>query len=694
MQTTGPQIRTDTSGEYSTGGPGAHEAWAGIGHLGGRRRRYTARFSYLSLMALLSLEGAELAFGHVPLLDRVDLAIEAGERLALIGRNGAGKSSLIAILAGTLAPDDGQCRRIAGLRVALVAQEPDFPTGVSIFEAVAAGLGDSAQRLIEYHRLGQALAEGADGGDILERMSALQQALEHEGAWQLDHRVEKLLSAFGLAGDRPIASLSGGLRKRVALARALAGEPDLLLLDEPTNHLDLDGITWLEDWLKTYRGAAVVVTHDRRFLDVVATRVIELDRGRLASYPGNFSAYRRRKDEELEAEAKQAARAGKLLAEEETWIRQGVEARRTRARFRVERLQRLRQERAARRERLGAVHMRAVRGEASGRLVAELERVHVGFGGRPVVRDFSCRIMRGDKVGLIGPNGSGKTTLLRLLLGELEPDAGSVRLGTRLEIAYFDQLRAQLDPAATLAEVISPGSEYVEIGGRRQHVIGYLGDFLFPPARALAPVASLSGGEKNRLLLARLFARPANLIVLDEPTNDLDIETLELLEALLADYDGSVILVSHDRAFLDAVVTQTIAYEGGGCWREYAGGYDDWVRARGSALPPWQVSDNAAKSVPRPADAAPNLAPSRHDEPEPAARPGKRSWKMQRELEALPGRIEALEAEQAAHTAELSDATLYRENPERARACAARLHELEAELAECYRRWQELEQAG
>ncbi len=630
-------------------------------------------------MPLITLDNACLAFGDLPLLDHTALVVEPGERLALIGRNGTGKSSLLKILAGDAALDDGTVWRQPGTKIAYVAQEPQFAAGARVFDAIAQGLGELSQLLIDYHDVAEAVAHGDESK--LDRMAELQDALEHHQAWRFEQRIEQALVRLNLPGDATVESLSGGMLKRVALARALVAEPDMLLLDEPTNHLDLDGIAWLEALLNDFRGASLVITHDRRFLDSFATRIIELDRGLLRSYPGRYAQYVARKADELAAEALESARADKLLAQEEVWIRKGVEARRTRAQFRVKRLDELRARREARREQMGRARIGLDRGEASGELVAELEGVSKRFGDRPIVRDFSTRIVRGDKVGLIGPNGAGKTTLLKLILGQLEPDEGRVRTGSRIQVAYFDQFRTQLDESATLAEVISPGSDFVEIGGKRTHVIGYLGDFLFPPQRARAKVESLSGGERNRLLLARLFARPANVLVLDEPTNDLDMETLDLLEQLLQDYDGTVLLVSHDRAFLDAVVTQTIAYEGDGRWREYVGGYSDWIAQRPAA--PASPAAAPAKSAP----AAPAAAPVKADKPA-AAPKSKLSFKEQKELDSLPDRIAALEDEQSTLTARLSSGALA--GPEAA-AVSARLGALAAEIDAAMLRWEELE---
>ncbi|MDR2030722.1 MAG: ATP-binding cassette domain-containing protein [Azoarcus sp.] len=626
-------------------------------------------------MPILTVDNACLAYGHVDLLDHVSFQLDAGERVALIGRNGAGKSSLLRALAGQAALDDGTIWRQPDLSIAYVPQEADFPPGRDVYTTVADGLGEIARLLADYHAASASVTEANDGGAALERLTALQQAIEAADGWHLKRRVEQALAALGLEGATPLASLSGGGIKRVALARALVAEPRLLLLDEPTNHLDLDGILWLEELIQSFAGTVVVITHDRVFMDHVATRIVELDRGRLANYPGRFVDYQRRKAGELEAEARAEARFDKLLAQEEIWIRKGVEARRTRDEGRVRRLEALRRARAARRERLGQAHLALERGEKSGQMVAELAHVGKSYGDRTVVRDFSTRILRGDRVGIMGPNGAGKTTLLKLILGELAPDAGSIRRGARLAVAYFDQMRARLDPDLPLTEVISPGSDYIDIDGKQRHVIGYLGDFLFAPQRARSPVRSLSGGERNRLLLARLFARPANVLVLDEPTNDLDIETLDLLEELLSGYDGTLFLVSHDRAFLDSVVTQVIAAEGGGCWEEYAGGYEEWRR----------VQDERATA--RRAAAPPHPLPSSP----PSGRGGKLGFNEKRELAALPDRIAALESEEAALQARLADPALYRGASQEVPRLNARLAAIAAELDAALARWEELE---
>ena len=631
-------------------------------------------------MPLVTLDGACLAFGHVALLDHAGLTLDSGERVALIGRNGSGKTSLLKVIAGLQPLDGGTLWREAGLRIALVAQEPVLDPGQTVFEAVAQGAGEVRGVLLEYHELSQRLAATPDAA-ALDRLHEVQHALEHADGWSVNSRIESILTRLGLAADAVVGQLSGGIRKRVALAQALAAAPEVLLLDEPTNHLDIAAIEWLEALIRDFAGCVVFVTHDRRFLDNVATRVIELDRGRLASFSGGFAEYQRRKEEMLHAEAVASARFDKLLAQEEVWVRKGIEARRTRNEGRVRRLEQLRRERAARRERVGRVSFAVDAGERSGQMVVEFRDVNKRFADRRVIGGFSTRILRGDKVGLIGANGCGKTTLLKLILGELAPDSGSVRRGTRLAVAYFDQLREQLDEDATLIEVISQGSEYVEVAGARKHVIGYLGEFLFPPQRARAKVSSLSGGERNRLLLARLFTRPANVLVLDEPTNDLDIETLELLEALLQDYNGTLFVVSHDRTFLDNVVTQVVAFEGDGLLREYAGGYSDWERQRRAEPAP---VDNA---MPRPARKTASAA--RIDtRPAPKAR---LSHKEIREIEALPQKISVLEEEQAKITAELADPLLYRDVPERVRALRSRYSAVEDELMLCLARWEELE---
>ncbi len=628
-------------------------------------------------MPLLTLDQVSLAFGHVPLLDHVDLVVERGDRFGLIGRNGAGKSTLMGVLAARLEPDDGQVWRAPGLRMALVGQEPALDAEATVFEAVAAGLGDTRDALVEWHAATASLANPqVDVDAVLARMGVLQAALESGDGWRLKSRVETTLSRLGLDPDGRVATLSGGQRKRVALAQAMVVDPDLLLLDEPTNHLDVESIEWLEESIEQWTGAVVVVTHDRRFLDRVARGILELDRGRLRSYPGRYAEYRVRKAQQLEQEAVEQAKFDKVLAQEEVWIRKGIEARRTRNEGRVRRLEQLRLQRAARRDRAGQVQLAVDAGERSGRLVAEFEGATVRFGDRTIVDRFDGRVLRGERIGLVGANGAGKSTFIRLLLGEIEPVAGRVRRGTKLAVAYFDQFRTQLDPEAAVRDVISPGSDWIEIGGVRKHVMSYLGEFLFAPERARSPVKSLSGGERNRLLLARLFARTANVLVLDEPTNDLDIDTLELLEALIGEYDGTVILVSHDREFLDNIVETVIAFEGNGRLAQYVGGYDDWKRQRPGH---------------RPAAAAAKPDPVRAEPPRARAAKTGLSFKEQKELEALPARIEALEAEQATLTALLGDADAYRRDPEAVVRAQRRFAEVEAASAQAYAQWEALE---
>ncbi|WP_225785295.1 ATP-binding cassette domain-containing protein [Xenophilus sp. Marseille-Q4582] len=634
-------------------------------------------------MALLTLLNAQLAFGHVALLDHADFSLQEAERVGLIGRNGAGKSSLLKILGGLESPDDGQLQMQTGLRIAYVHQEPLLESDATVFDAVSAGLAPVIALRARY------LAH-----DPADDLDALQTQIEALGGWTWEQRVDETLQRLHLRSDARVGTLSGGMRKRVALAQALVSTPDVLLLDEPTNHLDLDSIEWLEQLLLDFKGSVVTITHDRAFLDRVATRIVELDRGQLRSYPGNFAQYQVQKAEQLAQESVIHAKADKLLAQEEVWIRKGVEARRTRSQSRIGRLEALRQKRQTRREALGRVSMDVASGLPSGKIVAELQHVSKHYGDRCIVRDFTATVLRGDKVGLIGPNGAGKTTLLKLILGELAADSGQVRQGANLQVAYFDQMREALQLDATLEDFISPGSEWIEIGQQRKHVKSYLSDFLFSPARSRSPVRSLSGGERNRLLLARLFARPANVLVLDEPTNDLDIDTLELLEELLQDYDGTVFLVSHDRTFLDNVVTSTIAYEGEGRWREYEGGVQDWLtqsrRARDIAAAAQKAAAPAA-AAPAPASAPAPAARTDSPAAAPAAR-RKLSYKEQRELDALPAQIEALEAEQRSIDASLSanGGALYGTDPARAAALATRHAEIEEALLAALERWEAL----
>ena len=624
-------------------------------------------------MALLTLLDAQLAFGHVPLLDHADFALEAGERVGLIGRNGAGKSSLLRILGGLESADDGQLQAQQSLRVAFVAQEPELADDATVFDAVAQSLAP-LRALMDTYAAGQ--------GDL----DALQARIEAQDGWTWRRRVDETLQRLRLPAEGTIGTLSGGTRKRVALAQALVMRPDVLLLDEPTNHLDLDAIRWLEDLLLDFKGAVVAISHDRAFLDRVATRIVELDRGKLLSYPGNFSRYQQLKQEQLAQEATINARADKLLAQEEVWVRKGVEARRTRAQGRINRLQALRAARLARRDAVGRVRLDVDAGVAGyqGKLVAELDNVSLAFGDKRVVEQLSTTVLRGDKIGLIGPNGAGKTTLLKLILGDIEPDSGRIQRGANLQVAYFDQMRAALDPDATLEDFISPGSEWIEIGAKRQHVKSYLGDFLFSPARAASPVRSLSGGERNRLLLARLFARPANVLVLDEPTNDLDIDTLELLEELLQGYEGTVFLVSHDRTFLDNVVTSTLAWDGPGAWREYEGGVQDWLAQSAR----WQAMREAEAGAA--SDVSDQTNPQRTPDKREQLQKKKLSYKDQRELDALPALIDALEQEQADIRARLADGTLYQTDLDQAVALQARDGVIEEELMAALERWETL----
>lgn len=650
-------------------------------------------------MALITLLDAQLAFGHVPLLDHADFSLETQERVGLIGRNGAGKSSMLKILGGMERPDDGTLQVQTGTRISYVAQEPQLDADATVFVAVRAGL-ERVIGLIEQYCAGE--------GDL----DAMQSEIETLDGWNWEQRVNETLQRLHLNPEAIVSALSGGTKKRVALAQALVAQPDVLLLDEPTNHLDLDSIEWLEGLLKEFKGSIITITHDRSFLDNVATRIVELDRGKLMSYPGNFAAYLTQKEEQLAQEAVINAKADKLLAQEEVWIRKGVEARRTRATARINRLQELRANREARRDVVGSVNMDVNSGDKSGKLVSEMVHVSKTFGDRMIVKDFTATILRGDKIGLLGPNGAGKTTLLKLILGEHKPDPapanapkpepghspwGTVRLGANVTVAYFDQMRNALDLDATLEDFISPGSEWIEIGNQKKHRKSYLGDFLFSPARATSPVRSLSGGERNRLLLARLFARPANVLVLDEPTNDLDIDTLELLEDLLQSYDGTVFLVSHDRTFLDNVVTSTIAFEGDAKWREYEGGVSDWLiqtkrandiaaaQGKTQAKPfnyereQLQKQEQAVAKVSATAPAAPAPAKAR-----------KLSFKEQRELDGLPAAIAALEAEQKDIAAALADGSLFAKDNARALALSARNAEIDEALLAALERWEEL----
>jgi ABC transport system ATP-binding/permease protein len=629
-------------------------------------------------MPLITLDNASLAYGHYPLLDKADFQLDPGERIGLIGRNGAGKSSLLKVIAGESKLDDGTVWRAPAARIVYVPQEPALNANHTIYEAVAEGLGQMQQLFVDYHAVTHSMSlPNADIDALMNQMQKLQHELDAQDGWTIQAKIETVLSKLSLNADTPVATLSGGWRKRVALARALVAEPEVLLLDEPTNHLDLDAIQWLEDLLLNFKGAVLFITHDRRFLNRLATRIVELDRGHLTDFVGTYEQYLVKKEELLAVEATHAAKFDKVLAQEEVWIRQGIKARRTRNEGRVRRLEQLRLERAARRERQGNVKLALDSGERSGKLIAELDHVNKAYGDRVLIKDFSTRIMRGDRIGLLGPNGAGKTTLLKLILGELEPDTGSIQRGTNMNVAYFDQMREQLDEEATLADTISPGSEFVQIGNERKHVISYLEDFLFPPQRSRSPVKSLSGGERNRLLLARLFARPANVLVLDEPTNDLDIDTLELLESLLQDFDGTLFLVSHDRAFLENTVTQIIAFEGNGILTEFGGGFDDWQR-----FTEQRAKTEAAQTKPKVEAAKPTNKPQ--------ASKTKLSYKEQIELEKLPDQIDVLEKEQTSINHQLADPETYKD-AEKVKDLQARLNALEEALLNAITRWEELE---
>ncbi|HEX5755965.1 MAG TPA: ATP-binding cassette domain-containing protein [Arenimonas sp.] len=627
-------------------------------------------------MSLITLQGVDFGVGGPLLLEDVHLAIERSERVCIVGRNGAGKSTLLRLLAGEHQPDDGVIRREG--RLAGLAQEVPQALEGSVFDVVAMGLGELGADLARYHHMLH------DGADIdMDELGAVQARIDAGNGWQIEQRVEQVISKLDLPEDAEFKALSGGMKRRVLLAQALVAAPDLLLLDEPTNHLDIESIAWLEEFLKNFAGSVVFVTHDREFLKNLATRIVEIDRGQVTSWPGDYDNFLRRREERMHAEAQANALFDKKLAQEEVWIRQGIKARRTRNEGRVTALKAMRREHAERRKQTGNVKLAAAEAGSSGRKVFEAKGVNFAFGDRVLVRDFSTVIQRGDKVGLIGPNGSGKTTLLKLLLGDLQPTSGEIYRGSNLEIAFFDQLRAALREDWNALDNVSEGREFIEINGSRKHVMGYLQDFLFSPDRALAPITKLSGGERNRLLLAKLFAKPSNLLVMDEPTNDLDVETLELLEELLVDYPGTLILVSHDRAFLDNVVTDSLVMEGEGRVGEYVGGYSDWVRQRPTSAAAPSGAPKLTPEVPKtPAAPAPAVTA-----------PGKRKlgFKEQRELEALPARIETLESEIAALTARMQEPAFYQQAAAEVAAANTRFAELQAELETAYARWSELD---
>ncbi|AFC84840.1 ATP-binding cassette domain-containing protein [Frateuria aurantia] len=621
-------------------------------------------------MSLIQLHSVDFSIGGPLLLEHVDLSIEARERVCIVGRNGEGKSTLLKLIAGELHPDDGEIRVQNGVVIARMAQEVPSDTRGTVFQVVADGLGDLGRLLARYHQL---LAD-----EDFDALGDVQSEIEAANAWDLDRRVELVLEKLELPGDLDFAALSGGMKRRVLLAQALVRKPDVLLLDEPTNHLDIEAIGWLENFLRQFEGSLIFITHDRSFLKALATRIVEIDRGQLTDWPGDYDNYLRRREERAHAEAQANALFDKKLAQEEAWIRQGIKARRTRNEGRVRALKALRNERSERREQQGNAKITVASAQASGKKVIEARDVSQAYEGRHLLAGLSTTIMRGDRIGIIGPNGAGKSTLLKILLGELNPEQGEVTLGTGLQIAYFDQHRAQLDDRLNALDNVAEGREYIELNGQRKHIIGYLQDFLFSPERARAPITRLSGGERNRLLLAKLFAQPSNLLIMDEPTNDLDVETLELLEELLIDYPGTLLLVSHDRAFLDNVVSSTLVLEGEGRVGEYIGGYEDWLRQRGNA--PQTASSAAAPAV----AAAPVAVP---------AKPARKlSYKDARELEQLPLRIETLEQQQAGKSAQMSDPAFFQQGAEAIAKLNAELAAIQAELEQAYARWSELDQ--
>ena len=636
-------------------------------------------------MSLIKLESASLAYGHVPLLDKVDLQIDAGERVCLVGRNGAGKSTLMRVMEGQAELDDGGLWKKPNLRVAYLTQEVPELDEMTIYDVVLGGLDEVGKILADYHHVLQQF-ETDQSDALMDKLSRLQHELEVHDGWSLEQKVTTVLTKLDLPADVTMGSLSGGYKRRVMLARALVTDPELLLLDEPTNHLDVEAIQWMEEFLLGYNGALLFITHDRTFLRHLATRIVELDRGKLTSWPGDYDNYIVKKEEREIIEEQQNALFDKKLAQEEVWIRQGIKARRTRNEGRVRSLEQLRRERSERLNKTGNVRLQVDSGESSGKIVIEAKEISKSFGDKVIIRPFSTTIMRGDRIGILGPNGVGKSTLLKMLLGELEPDTGTVDVGTRLKVAYFDQQRAQLDPEKTVADNLNHGSDQITINGKSRHVMSYLQDFLFPPARVRSPVKSLSGGERNRLLLARLFIQPANLLVMDEPTNDLDVETLELLEELLCNYDGTLILVSHDRTFLDNVVTSTFAFEGDGVIHEYVGGYEDWLR-QSKSRNKQATQKNQPGTKPETKPATGNTTKKKVAQEKPKA---KLSYKDQRELDALPGLIEKLETEQLEIQAVMAEADFYKQDASETTKVMARLAELEKELEAAYQRWDEL----
>ncbi|MCP4136075.1 MAG: ATP-binding cassette domain-containing protein [bacterium] len=632
-------------------------------------------------MSLLRIRDISIAFGGPVLLDGINFQVDRGERVCLLGRNGSGKSTLMKLINGDSSPDSGEIVTEPGVRIALLSQDIPANMGGSIFDLVCSGLGEKGELLSRYHHLSKQVKDDSSS-ELLKEMDTVHHALDENNAWDINRQAEKVISKMELNPDAEFDSLSVGLKRRAALARALVGDPDILLLDEPTNHLDLDAIAWLEEFLLRYEGTLFFVTHDRAFLRKLATRIIELDRGNLTNWACNYDTYLQRKQDLLNAEDSQNALFDKKLAVEEAWIRQGIKARRTRNEGRVRALEKMREERWNRRDQTGSVRLQVNEAERTGKLVIEAERVDFAYDKNEenrVIRDFSTLIMRGDKVGIMGPNGSGKTTLIRVLLGQLKPVTGTVRLGARLEPAYFDQVRAQLDEETSVQDNVLNGAETIMVNNRKRHVIGYLEDFLFPPSRARSPVKALSGGERNRLLLAQMFARPSNLLILDEPTNDLDTDTLELLEELLIDYPGTILIVSHDRAFLNNVVTSTLAFEGDGIVREYVGGYDDWVRQRLT-----DKTEIIAEKV---------LSKEKKERIKTEA-PRKLSFNERKELEELPGRLESLEAEKDELFNSMSDPDFYRQESDKIAAAKERLEAVEGELAHAYERWEELDEVA